>query len=127
MHFSECCIEYTDGWLENCKQLLDFDWVNLNECPTWDNVNRTAHYLIEKGLFSEDKHQTLFNRFDYLKNYCTEEKIKEWKKTSVEERWVDFFTYMNDVCECESIELLVSYALTIPGNFYILFWFDSNI
>lgn len=118
---SECCIEYTDSWLESCKPLLDFDWVNLNECPAWDSINCTARYLIEKGVFNEEKHEKLFNCFDYVNSFCNEEKIKEWKfkRTTVEHRWVEIFKHLNNICDFDPFAQLVEYALAIPGKFFM--------
>lgn len=36
-------------------------------------------------------------QYDFIKNYCTEEKFQEWanKKATTDERWVEVFKHMN--------------------------------
>lgn len=76
----ECCIEYIELWLQNCQGLLNLEWIILKKCPKWEDIDRTAGSLIEKRFFDENDHQKLFNCYDYLKQYCDEDKLKRTKK-----------------------------------------------
>lgn len=93
------------------------------------DIDCTARLLTEKGFFNENDHQKLFNCFDYLKQYCDDDKLNAWKQTksTTEQRWVEFFTQMNENHDCDQLIQLVSYALGIPGKLiffiYILFLF----
>lgn len=90
----------------------------MKKCPKWEDIDHTARSLIEKRFFDENDHQKLFNCYDYLKQYCDEDKLNSWtqNKSTTEQRWVEFFTHMNENFDCDPLIQLVSYALAIPGT-----------
>lgn len=58
-------------------------------------------------------------QYDYIKNYCSEEKFQEWanKIATTEERWVEIFKHMSthNVPFMEFAQI-VEYVLCLPGS-----------
>lgn len=58
-------------------------------------------------------------QYDFIKNYCTEEKFQEWamKKTTTDERWVEVFKYMNTLnIPFMEFAQIIEYMLCLPGS-----------
>lgn len=76
--------------------------------------------LQDDKLYDADKNATkLHTQFRYVKNYCTDEKIAQWKKdhVSTANRWVEIFKHL-DKNDCEYTEMakIIEYILCLPGT-----------
>lgn len=61
----------------------------------------------------------IFQQFGLIKNYCTDEKIAEWKanKMKSEERWVEIFNHMeNHQLPYKEFSHLIEFILCFPGT-----------
>lgn len=113
-------MEYLDEWLVHMQFVKEFNWITLDEPVEWNKLDETARMLMKKEIFPAEMHQQLCNNYGVLKATVNAAQIDEYrnKKLTVGERWVDFF----QKCAKENynyvpLALIVSYILTIPGNF----------
>lgn len=102
------------------KPLIAFDWITLKNAPTWKNVEKVMLKLKADGLYDADNNAAkLHQQFIYVKNYCTADKIQQWKKDKVPtaQRWTEMFNHFeaND-CEYTEIGKVVEYILSLPGT-----------
>lgn len=107
-----------NDWLQHARLLNDFSWIALAAPPVWNDIDKTARALVEKGVFQAENHQKLFHAFGYLKAYVNEAKITEFDATkmSISDRWVDFFRKCDkDNINVEELDRIVSYVMAIPG------------
>lgn len=120
MSFSGEVIEYFDKWLAHVQELKIFNWVSLKQLPQWKDVEAAMMRLSDQKLYDADKNAiTLHKQYGYVKNYCTEQKIAEWreKKVSLVDRWLDVFNHLTvQSCECKEIAKIVEYVLSLPAT-----------
>lgn len=111
------CLDYLNEWLQHTLFLNEFEWITLAKVPEWDEIDKTARMMIDKGFFNLESHQQLFHVCTFLKAYMTDAKITEFNdtKTPIAERWTDFFKSSKDKINCEPLIQIVSYILAIPG------------
>lgn len=102
------------------KPLSDFYWITLKKVPTWKDVENVMMKLREDGLYDADKNAgKLHDQFTYVKIYCTDDKIKQWKTDQVTTtgRWTEMFNHFeNNDCEYTEIAKIVEYVLCLPGT-----------
>ncbi|KAF2891449.1 hypothetical protein ILUMI_14724 [Ignelater luminosus] len=62
----------------------------LNQCVEWENVQKTLEFISEHFTANDIGESALFDEVTLIKNYATEQKIKEWQemKTSIDLRWL---------------------------------------
>lgn len=61
----------------------------------------------------------LHGQYWYIKNYCTDDKIKKWRNdnVSIRNHWVEIFKHLQvENCEHKEIAMLVEYILCLPGT-----------
>lgn len=91
-------MEYLHEWLQHTQFLNDFGWISLDKVPDWNEIDKTARDLIQKGFFAIENHQRLFHAASFLKAYLTQSKIDELNalKTPIASRWIEFFNSTKD-------------------------------
>lgn len=112
-------MEYLDEWMQHLRFLKQFEWMSLSKPPVWDEIDKSARYLIEKGIFPAEKLQQLFHNYGILSANINNVKIAEHneKKLTVGERWVDFFKKCSEEdYNCDAMIRIVCYVLSIPGK-----------
>lgn len=76
--------------------------------------------LNEKQLYDANENSAqLHKEFCYVKNYCSDSKIKQWieKKVSMTERWVEIFKHLDDQsCDYKEMAKIIEYILCLPGS-----------
>lgn len=76
--------------------------------------------LNDRKLFdAEENAAKLHIQYGFIKNYCTEAKIKEWRDGNVStvNRWVEVFKHLNvQDCEYKEMAKLLEYVLCLPGT-----------
>lgn len=118
--FLDEAIDYIDMWTEHFQHLSKFSWIFLYIAPTWSTVNESMKSLAEITSFDLIKNSSkVLEQFDYIRNYCSAEKLKEWKdkKMPTDERWVEIFKHF-DAQNVPFIEFsqIVEYVLCLPGT-----------
>lgn len=102
------------------QELQMFAWVNLKFKPQWNSVEAAMTRLSEKKLYDAEVNACeLHKQFGYVKNYCTEDKIKQWRetKTTVTSRWVEIFCHLRaEDCEFKDVAEIVEYVLCLPAT-----------
>lgn len=108
------------SWTEPLKQLKIFAWAMLTRAPTWKEVEVVMAKLNDLDLYDANENATkLHGQFRYVKNYCTDDKIKQWRndKVSIPNRWVEVFSHLQaENCEHNEIAKLIEYILCLPGT-----------
>lgn len=105
--------------MQNLRFLQQFEWMSLNKPLVWDEINKSAHHLIERGIFPAEKHVQLLHNYGILNANVNNVKIAEYneKKLTIGERWVDFFKKCSEQdYNCDALIHIVSYVLSIPGK-----------
>ncbi|KAF2905628.1 hypothetical protein ILUMI_00548 [Ignelater luminosus] len=66
------------------------EWTDLNQCVEWENVQKTLEFISEHFTANDIDESALFDEVTLIKNYATEQKIKEWQemKTPIDLRWL---------------------------------------
>lgn len=76
--------------------------------------------LSDQKLYDAQKNAIpLHKQFGYVQNYCTEEKIGEWreKSVSVADRWVEIFKHLLiQSCDYKEIAKMIEYVLSLPAT-----------
>lgn len=84
------------------------------EVQTAMDICRSSDEQIERVNACE-----LHDQFGYVKTYCTDDKIKQWRetKTTVTSRWVEIFCHSRAVdCEFKDVAKIVEYVLCLPAT-----------
>lgn len=106
-----------------------FDWIALDKPVEWNDLNKTAGLLMEKGIFPAEMHAKLCSNYGVLNANVNAAQIAEYKekKLTVSERWVGFFKKCaKEGFDYKPLAIIVSYILTIPGNF-IYCYSETNL
>lgn len=115
-------------WLAPLKELKMFGWATLEIPPEWKQVEAMMTKLNERKLYdAEESAAKLHMQFGFVKNYCTEVKIKEWRDGNIATaaRWVDIFKHLIRVgCEFKEMAKMVEYVLCLPGT---TAWNESSL
>lgn len=102
------------------KELQSFAWAILKEPITWKNVEALMNKLDRHNLYDSNEHASnLHIQFGHVRNYCTVDKIKQWKdaKVSAADRWVEIFKHLDkESCEYNEIGTIIEYILCLPGS-----------
>ena len=82
--FYNTFLSYIEKWGCHFDELKVFRWVQLINCPTWENVQKCFQFLIEKNqnnsnLKLEEDH--LFDEFNHIEQVF-QSRINEWQKSS---------------------------------------------
>lgn len=107
-------------WSEEYTAFQSFSWIDLRKIPEWLNVKASFQILDNETDFDMNAQSlSVFEQFGYVKKYCTNEKLIEWKanKTTTEDRWVEIFKHF----ECNQVPFspfssIVEYVLCFPGS-----------
>lgn len=118
--FYSRCVNYLENWTTNLSVLKLFEWVGLRKEVTWNEILLSCEACKEpigNGL-NED---ACFDEFSLLKNFATNEKIAYWnsKKTSTENRWLEFFKYLGAIpyqTPPRNLKILCEFVLCLPGT-----------
>lgn len=97
-----------------------YSWVFLKQTPNWDDVAATMGALAEKKMYdAENNAANLHTQFGYVKNYCSAEKIQQWRQRSISftDRWIETFKHLQDEdIEFNEIATIIEYVLCLPGT-----------
>lgn len=120
MSFSDEAIAYLGKWLAHVQELKMFNWVALKLSPQWTDVETAMNRLSDQKLYDAHKNASAMHKqYGYVKNYCTEQKIAEWreKNISIVSRWVEIFNHLTiQSCEYNEIVKLIEYVLSLPAT-----------
>lgn len=115
-------MEYLKAWTEPLNELTIYEWAALFNAPCWADLQKTMQKLNSIGVFEtteNDFESRLHNQCGYLIDYCTAEKLSEWKEknVSITNRWMDVFKHLhannNDYNE---LSVIAEYILCLPGT-----------
>lgn len=97
-----------------------YSWAMLRKVPVWNDVQLVMNKLNDLKLYDANENSTnLHKEFGYVKNYCSDAKIKKWKDENVpiSKRWVGIFTHLNtENCNYKEMAAIVEYILCLPGS-----------
>lgn len=101
-------------------ELKIYSWVMLRKAPVWKEVEMVMNKLNDSKLYAANKNSAkLHKEFGYVKNFCSEAKIKKWKdeNVTISKRWVEIFTHLEtENCDYEEMAAIVEYVLCLPGS-----------
>lgn len=102
------------------QELKMFYWVTSELSPQWKDVEAAMNRLSDQKLYdAQTNATTLYKQLGYVKNYCTEQKIAEWreKSVSVVDRWLESFNHLLDQsCEYKEIARMIEYVMCLPAT-----------
>lgn len=98
-----------------------YAWAMLRDTPSWEQIEQTMVKLNSIGVyeFSDDNEAKLHNQSGVLIEYCTEDRIMEWRaeNTSIVDRWVEIFKHMfKNHCKYDELSVMIEYVLCLPGT-----------
>lgn len=113
-------LHYLKTWTSQFRSFKMFGWIRLNDTLKWQDVEAVMRSLEENNLYNADEKAVhLHAQFRYVKEYCTSDKIKQWReeKITVVSRWVEVFTHLDKVeCQFQEMSTIVEYILALPGT-----------
>lgn len=119
LSFYTTCIDYLDRWTTHLKEIGTNQWILLKKQPEWSDVQSSMEFIVSARPDSESLiHDTeLFDEYSCLKSFVTEEKVKEWKETDVEEKWTEIFRHFKgkDI-QYENLCKVIEFFLCLPGS-----------
>lgn len=119
-HLSDDACEYIDLWTGPIMELKIYSWAMLRKLPIWNDVHLVMGKLNDLKLYDANENSTnLHKEFGYVKNYCSDAKIKKWKDENIpiSKRWVEIFTHLDTQnCNYEEMAAIVEYILCLPGS-----------
>lgn len=112
---------YIAEWTEQHGQINSFVWVLLWKCPQWEDIKKSMNEIAAKNpSFDINRNSSMiFEQYGYIKNYCSAEKIEEWRSKNVEigDRWVEIFKHMEaEHVPYTEFSLIIEFALCLPGS-----------
>lgn len=118
--FTGNAIEYITKWTTEYAFFNQFSWVSLATFPEWTTVKTSFQVLSERTGFDMDsKSAQVFQQFGYVKSYCNEDKLSDWKKKNVstDAKWVEVFQHMEkNSIPFEAFSSVIEYILCFPGT-----------
>lgn len=107
-------------WTEQFDEIKHFFWISLRMKPTWTEVNQTMLKVSERdeNFDLDENSPKVFTQYGFVKTYCTDEKLQEWKSNKVptEMRWVELFKHMNkNSIPYLNFAQVVEFASCLPG------------
>lgn len=90
-------MEYIDNWTEHFEIFRNFSWAVLEQTPDWATIKNSLRIIGDLGSFDVSANSSaIFEQFGYVKNYCSNDKLKEWRtnKVKTDMRWVEIFSHM---------------------------------
>ncbi|KAF2890930.1 hypothetical protein ILUMI_15243, partial [Ignelater luminosus] len=113
------CLDYLRLWSSQFSDIGCLEWTDLNQCVEWENVQKTLEFISEHFTANDIDESALFDEVTLIKNYATEQKIKEWQemKTPIDLHWVEIFQHF-DVQQISYPQILqlVEFALCLPAT-----------
>lgn len=119
--FYNTFLSYIEKWGCHFDELKVFRWVQLINCPTWENVQKCIQFLIEKNQNNSNlklDEDNLFDEFSHIEQVF-QSRINEWQKSSakLEVKWCEIFEYTKaHNIDTTNISAIVEYALAMPGT-----------
>ncbi|XP_060835436.1 uncharacterized protein LOC132929545 [Rhopalosiphum padi] len=119
--FYNTFLSYVEKWGCHFDQLKIFHWVQLINCPTWENVQKCIKFLMENNRNNSNiklDEDNLFDEFSHVEQIF-KSRIHEWQKNSakVEVKWCEIFEYTKaHNIDTTNISKIVEYSLAIPGT-----------
>lgn len=119
--FYNTFLSYIEKWGCHFDQLKIFRWVQLINCPTWENVQKCITFLMENNRNNSNiklDEDNLFDEFSHVEQIF-KSRIHEWQKNSakVEVKWCEIFEYTKaHNIDTTNISKIVEYSLAIPGT-----------
>lgn len=112
--------DYLDEWTEQFAELKVFSWITLRHFPSWLVIKSAMDNVAEKTSFNLAQNSSkVFDLYGYMKSYCTDEKIAEWRNNKVptDARWVDIFKHLErEQLPYYEFALIVEFILCLPGS-----------
>ncbi|KAF2883342.1 hypothetical protein ILUMI_22844 [Ignelater luminosus] len=119
VQFYKNCLDYLRLWSSQFSDIGCLEWTDLNQCVEWENVQKTLEFISEHFTANDIDESALFDEVTLIKNYATEQKIKERQemKTLTDLRWVEIFQHF-DVQQISHPQILqlVEFALCLPAT-----------
>lgn len=69
--------------MQHLQFLKQFGWILLDKPPVWDEIDKSARGLIEKGIFPREKHQQLFHNYGILSANINDAQIAQNKEMNL--------------------------------------------
>lgn len=113
-------MEYLSAWAEQFDEFQKFSWIELLKFPDWNTIKSSIDVMTSKTSFDSAANSSkIFQQFGLIKNFCTDDKLSEWKtnKMSTEKRWVEIFKHL-DQHQLPYVEFshLTEFILCLPGT-----------
>lgn len=109
-------------WTEPLNELAIHEWAALIKTPSWQDINGSARKMNSIGVYDtiqNDFEAKLHNQTGFLIDYCTAEKILDWREKNVPipERWVEIFKHFHAThCGYDELSVIAEYILCLPGT-----------
>lgn len=101
-------------------ELHMYSWAALRKIPVWKDVESAMQKLEKKKLYDAKENAVKLHRqFGFVKNYCSESKMKQWNdaKVSIPNRWVELFRHLErENCDFDEMAAIIEYILCMPGS-----------
>lgn len=118
--FTADAVEYIDLWTGALMELKMYSWALLRQPLDWKNVAASTKHLHAFELYDRKENSAqLHEEFGYVKSFCTETKIAQWRneKVSMPKRWVEIVSHLQaQDCEYKEMAAIVEYILCLPGS-----------
>lgn len=96
-------------------ELNAFSWATLRNVQVWKHIEAIMQTLDTLNFYDAAENSTKLDKeFRYVKNYCSETKIKRWNDANVPipKRWIEIFRYLeNEICEYKQMAKMVEIIL----------------
>ena len=116
VHVYERGILYLQKWTASFQEFKIFEWMLLEDKPSWDNIENCILYLVEeKGLQINDS--MLFDQLKNLNIFLDEIKKtnNEFATLSADLKWVKYFEERTEAASSEFLKICF-YFFAIPGH-----------
>ena len=118
--FYDTFLSYLNKWVSPYQPLKSFHWITLKNSVSWDEVLKSLKILktVDSCSTIQVHEDELFDEIGHV-NKVLSRKFEEWEKVNVEidKKWCDVFHILKSIgIPCKNIEVVVSFALAVPGT-----------
>lgn len=113
--FHDSTLNYLNNWCLWLKDVEVFNWIRLRAKPSWNEIERSIEWMVERQYFDAKNTDKVFGQFAVLEQYFDDKSFEP--KKSTQERWVLLFKHFNErLLDYDEIATIAEFALAIPAT-----------
>lgn len=108
------CLSYLDEWTQSLQEFQCFDWMSMNNAPTWEDIQPSLTYLTEKCVLLDES--KLFDQFCCVKTFISSNTTDDFNTLLLHQKWSQFFQEFKLIEQNSEIKKIAEFFFAIPAH-----------